>query len=589
MTKPTQNPEQYQEQESTENAPDPRTEVQNNTENALGKLRKQTERNKIKPTEFKIGTLHTQYQEKVGKYTNEKITENRNILANASIKDIISRNDLLSEEGNIHEKLESSSSARLSAYTSSHEGEWYTLDYKQVGGMKHELNIGLADVITDPAVENVLIMKDGETIKAHRDIVKSGKHQGRVGFVNDETGEYIATYTGDKFQILDNKLEIDEATEEDYQKVAEQEAIARQKFAETFKEVTTSTENPSMYDVVLEEKSLYDQVNLNHIKEENTEKVKNNIKIIEDTFIANGYSKKIAAAAIANAWVESGGLNENAVGDGGHSVGLFQLNDRGAGKGLSEEERKDPKKNTEYIISRSKRSLDRLVEAEKNGASLPELVILFSKYVERPGIPHNDQRIAALYNLFPNKVLKENLKDFTTPEGLPALISLKENEPAIFGSSTARNLADKTNVFGIGGAGPEVFLKNLKFLWPQIEKQKPSKVILAGLAVNGLKQKGKDTVEQQLSKYMEIVGFLEAKGITVKISTLQPYKPKKETILAFNTELRTNPKYSKYIVDTAASITTANNEWKEGMNASDNLHMSSQGEKAFMETVNNQA
>lgn len=47
------------------------------------------------------------------------------------------------------------------------------------------------------------------------------------------------------------------------------------------------------------------------------------------------------AAMTAVGRVESG-LNPNAIGDGGHSVGLFQFNDLGAGKGMSRAQRMDP-------------------------------------------------------------------------------------------------------------------------------------------------------------------------------------------------------------------------------------------------------
>lgn len=56
-------------------------------------------------------------------------------------------------------------------------------------------------------------------------------------------------------------------------------------------------------------------------------------------------------AAIANALAESN-LNASAVGDGGRSVGLFQLNSStgAAGEGMSEELRMDPVVNTRRII-----------------------------------------------------------------------------------------------------------------------------------------------------------------------------------------------------------------------------------------------
>ena len=54
--------------------------------------------------------------------------------------------------------------------------------------------------------------------------------------------------------------------------------------------------------------------------------------------------------ALAIAQVESG-LNPDAIGDGGHSVGLFQLNDRGEGAGMSVADREDPRRNAEIALT----------------------------------------------------------------------------------------------------------------------------------------------------------------------------------------------------------------------------------------------
>lgn len=54
--------------------------------------------------------------------------------------------------------------------------------------------------------------------------------------------------------------------------------------------------------------------------------------------------------AVATMLVESGGDNK-AVGDGGHSIGLFQLNDNGEGAGMSVAQREDPRLNAETALS----------------------------------------------------------------------------------------------------------------------------------------------------------------------------------------------------------------------------------------------
>lgn len=63
-----------------------------------------------------------------------------------------------------------------------------------------------------------------------------------------------------------------------------------------------------------------------------------------------GFSEPVIRAAIANAIGESN-LNPDAVGDNGASVGLFQLNDHGAGEGMSTDVRQSATVNTWVIAS----------------------------------------------------------------------------------------------------------------------------------------------------------------------------------------------------------------------------------------------
>jgi uncharacterized protein (DUF2267 family) len=127
----------------------------------------------------------------------------------------------------------------------------------------------------------------------------------------------------------------------------------------------------------------------------------NSKQIIVEEFLSAGLPLPIAQAAITNAKAESN-FNPSAVGDGGKSVGLFQLHENGAGHGMSTEERKDPRKNTRRIIEivkqvwnnkgkhnytsgeRAGQTIESLSEAVGRGASIGELAGLFSYHVERP-------------------------------------------------------------------------------------------------------------------------------------------------------------------------------------------------------------
>jgi hypothetical protein len=105
-------------------------------------------------------------------------------------------------------------------------------------------------------------------------------------------------------------------------------------------------------------------------------------RMIEREFAAAGFSPYVAAAAVANAYAESR-LNPAAVGDKGASVGLFQLHERGAGAGMSVEQRQDPVVNTRRIIETARRSGPFMALATTS-TSVGDLAAAFSTHVERP-------------------------------------------------------------------------------------------------------------------------------------------------------------------------------------------------------------
>jgi hypothetical protein len=107
------------------------------------------------------------------------------------------------------------------------------------------------------------------------------------------------------------------------------------------------------------------------------------VDIIEREFAAAGYPVEVAAAAVVNAYAESG-LDPLASGDNGNSVGLFQLNIRGAGAGMTVAARQDPVVNTRTLITRERRALGAVTLKAQAGESLPALAAAFSTLVERP-------------------------------------------------------------------------------------------------------------------------------------------------------------------------------------------------------------
>lgn len=106
-------------------------------------------------------------------------------------------------------------------------------------------------------------------------------------------------------------------------------------------------------------------------------------EIIEREFTAAGYDQKMVVAAILNAIAESG-LNPNAAGDGGQSIGLFQLYSNGAGAGMSVADRQDPVKNTRRIIEEVRRYGKPILDAIAAGRGSADITSLFCIYIERP-------------------------------------------------------------------------------------------------------------------------------------------------------------------------------------------------------------
>lgn len=94
----------------------------------------------------------------------------------------------------------------------------------------------------------------------------------------------------------------------------------------------------------------------------------------------HGLNSAQIVGAIANAWHESN-LNLGAVGDGGSSVGPWQLHIKGGGKGMSVADRQDPVKATARIMEEA------ATAAKSNApptADAGDYAYWFCYYVERP-------------------------------------------------------------------------------------------------------------------------------------------------------------------------------------------------------------
>lgn len=108
-------------------------------------------------------------------------------------------------------------------------------------------------------------------------------------------------------------------------------------------------------------------------------------KVVVREARAAGLSDAEVAAMLVNARAESN-LDPMAKGDGGASIGLFQLNTHGAGAGYSANQRMDPQLNTRIMLERevlhdNGRSFRRMADL---GASVAVLAGIFAYDLERP-------------------------------------------------------------------------------------------------------------------------------------------------------------------------------------------------------------
>jgi hypothetical protein len=163
------------------------------------------------------GKVHTEFVERTGKVDEPTAKADMDVLTGKSpeaytIEDIRYNTRLLKKKGEGEEKpeeqvanLKEETARRMKAYTTDAGDGWFQLDYAKMGtdknGLTHELYVGLGDILLDLDIQNIVVQKEGGLVKAHRGIVASGSHAGRVGFL-DEAGEYVATHTGDKFRII---------------------------------------------------------------------------------------------------------------------------------------------------------------------------------------------------------------------------------------------------------------------------------------------------------------------------------------------------------------------------------------------------
>lgn len=104
--------------------------------------------------------------------------------------------------------------------------------------------------------------------------------------------------------------------------------------------------------------------------------------IIEKQFDEMEIPHNITAAAIVNAYAESG-LSSEVIGDGGNSIGVFQLNINGLGHKLTDYMKSNLYTNSNVVglqVLKNKK----LLEADKDNKNIPYLTSIFTKEIMRP-------------------------------------------------------------------------------------------------------------------------------------------------------------------------------------------------------------
>ncbi len=201
MRNPPQNPERIDSHSQEVESSSSRTNIREQA---------RAERENLSST---IITQSQLIQQRIDEF-NENLNEDREKLRTASVQNIryethvlTSRPQPSDEIGRIN-NVKAETARRINAYTSAQTEGWHKIDYKSVGGEEHERMIGLGDILMDPDIKLIKIKKrNGTEFTAERGVSKTGRvsflYAEDVPSLNKKKGDYVATFTGDQFKIID--------------------------------------------------------------------------------------------------------------------------------------------------------------------------------------------------------------------------------------------------------------------------------------------------------------------------------------------------------------------------------------------------
>lgn len=575
----------------------------------------------LETPEGKAGALHGSYDKKIKALSAAAETQDpesdRNTLRKSEITDIRTNSRLLktkkSEEKPEEQvvNLKEETARRMRAYTQESANDWHALNYQKMGsdskGRSHEMHIGLGDILLDPDITQILVSKDGITKKATRGTLGTG----RAAFLYED-GTYAATYTGDKFRILDGTETKPEDKTPEGKKAVDRyieklgtEETTRGTQKEYFQKnpdfgtYTPSNDEIGRYDGTIELGNVVDQ-----IKGLSGGQIAA-ARVIEEEFRKALTGKleplplnNAIAAAIINAKRESGLNPRNDRGDSGTSVGLFQLH---AGGGASRLQKKygnewkkyaqDPRINTIEMIETEvlgNFGKKRFMPRAAAGASAAELAGIFAYDLERPtdqaGAARRSENLILAHfgkekpaDTIENGTMIAKGKETIFKSGehqRPGISTLADNQDFwIWGSSIAHMMTgneidengkstNKIGVLGIGASNAVSFLTDIKSRWSALGLDKMTKpkegVVLLGWQVNGLDENAdpEKTARKNIADYMKVVAFLESKGIKARIATTHEVAKKINSVKKFNEILL--KEYPSYAINIAPAVSSGN-------------------------------
>ncbi len=185
------------------------------------------------PTEvYEKGKLNEKYSKDVESLSDEIRQKDFTTFQGMISSDIRKKSHIVTsiegktDDKEIQETTREECKRRIATYTDGIDSEgFFKINYQKVGGYDHEMGVGLGDICISPDITKlaVFIAEENRYVIAERGVA----YNNRPCFKYN--GSYLATFTGDKFKILDN-AEISDPKE--YVSKLNEQIQARNQFVE---------------------------------------------------------------------------------------------------------------------------------------------------------------------------------------------------------------------------------------------------------------------------------------------------------------------------------------------------------------------